>query len=79
MLKVDKAIAYPPQDVTVKGVSHASIVEDDLIARLMSFPNVLITSHQGFFTNEALEQIASTTISNIHAVETGKPTENEVI
>jgi D-lactate dehydrogenase len=55
-----------------------TIVEDDLIARLMSFPNVLITSHQGFFTNEALEQIASTTISNIRAVETGMPTENEV-
>jgi D-lactate dehydrogenase len=55
-----------------------TIVEDDIIARLMSFPNVLITSHQGFFTNEALEQIASTTISNIHAVETGMPTENEV-
>jgi D-lactate dehydrogenase len=55
-----------------------SIVEDDLIARLMSFPNVLITSHQGFFTNEALEQIASTTISNIQAFEKGLPTENEV-
>jgi D-lactate dehydrogenase len=55
-----------------------TIVEDDIIARLMSFPNVLITSHQGFFTNEALEQIASTTISNIQAVETGRPTENEV-
>jgi D-lactate dehydrogenase len=55
-----------------------SIVEDDLIARLMSFPNVLITSHQGFFTNEALEQIASTTISIIQAFEKGLPTENEV-
>jgi D-lactate dehydrogenase len=55
-----------------------TIVEDDLIARLMSFPNVLITSHQGFFTNEALEQIASTTISNIHAFEKGMTTENEV-
>jgi D-lactate dehydrogenase len=56
-----------------------TIVEDDVIARLMSFPNVLITSHQGFFTNEALEQIAFTTISNISDFESGKASENEVI
>ena len=41
-----------------------SIIEDDTIQRLMSFPNVLITAHQAFFTNEALTQIASTTINN---------------
>jgi D-lactate dehydrogenase len=56
-----------------------SIVEDDLISRLISFPNVLITSHQGFFTNEALEQIASTTINNVLAFETGKKNGNELI
>jgi D-lactate dehydrogenase len=56
-----------------------TIVEDDLIARLMSFPNVLITSHQGFFTNEALEQISSTTISNINDFENGIASKNEVI
>ena len=55
-----------------------SIVQDDLIARLISFPNVLITAHQGFFTNEALEQIASTTISNIHSFEEGVLSGNEV-
>jgi len=55
-----------------------SIVEDDLIARLISFPNVLITAHQGFFTNEALEQIASTTIGNILAFENGKLSGNEL-
>src|SRR5262249_3301254 len=38
-----------------------SILPDDMIARLISFPNVLITSHQGFFTKEALEQIATVT------------------
>lgn len=43
----------------------ATIIEDDTIQRLMSFPNVLITAHQAFFTNEALTQIASTTLNNV--------------
>lgn len=43
----------------------AKIIEDDTIQRLMSFPNVLITSHQAFFTNEALQQISRTTMTNI--------------
>ncbi len=41
------------------------IIQDDAIQRLMSFPNVLITAHQAFFTNEALTQIATTTFNNI--------------
>ena len=56
-----------------------SIQEDELISRLISFPNVLITAHQGFFTHEALEQIASTTISNLLSIEKGLPSGNEVI
>jgi len=55
-----------------------SIPEDELIGRLISFPNVLITAHQGFFTHEALEQIAFTTITNISAYEDGKISGNEV-
>jgi len=55
-----------------------SIIQDDLIARLMTFPNVLITAHQGFFTKEALEQIATTTLKNIDDVAKGRPIENEV-
>lgn len=43
----------------------SSIVNDDVLARLLTFPNVLITSHQGFFTAEALLAIASTTLENI--------------
>ncbi|MBS7563948.1 2-hydroxyacid dehydrogenase [Mucilaginibacter sp. Bleaf8] len=43
------------------------IIQDDIIMRLISFPNVLITSHQGFFTKEAIEQIARTTFHNIDA------------
>jgi len=41
------------------------IIEDDTIQRLMSFPNVLVTAHQAFFTREALTQIALTTLRNI--------------
>ena len=55
-----------------------SIIQDDLIQRLISFPNVLITPHQGFFTEEALTQIAITTLKNISDFEEGKDLENEV-
>jgi D-lactate dehydrogenase len=41
------------------------IIQDDTIQRLMSFPNVLVTAHQAFFTEEALQQIASITLDNI--------------
>ncbi|HET9746001.1 MAG TPA: 2-hydroxyacid dehydrogenase [Chitinophagaceae bacterium] len=54
------------------------IIADDMIARLIGFPNVLITSHQGFFTKEALEQIAAVTIKNINDFEQDSPLENEI-
>lgn len=41
-------------------------------------PNVIITSHQAFFTREALKNIALTTLNNIKAFNEGKPLENEV-
>ncbi len=53
------------------------IIEDDQIQRLMSFPNVLVTAHQAFFTNEALSQIAITTLSNIEALLAKKVIENK--
>ncbi len=46
----------------------AGIIEDDVISRLMSFSNVLITAHQGFFTREALTEIAVVTLSNIRSI-----------
>ena len=55
-----------------------SIIQDDVIQRLMSFPNVLITPHQGFFTDEALTQIAITTIKNITNFEKKVTLINEV-
>ncbi|WP_353980570.1 2-hydroxyacid dehydrogenase [Salinicola endophyticus] len=45
----------------------AEIIEDDVFARLASFPNVLITGHQGFFTAEALDEIAQVTCANLVA------------
>ena len=54
------------------------ILEDDTLARLISMPNVIVTSHQAFLTNEALENIAQTTVENLIALfDTGK-CENEV-
>lgn len=55
-----------------------SLIQDDLIERLMSFHNVLITPHQGFFTHEALTQIAITTMKNFADFESGVHLENEV-
>ena len=54
------------------------IMGDDVLARLLSFNNVLVTSHQGFFTREALENIARTTLDNIRAFAAGGPLVNEV-
>ena len=52
----------------------ASIIQDDTFARLLTFPNVLITAHQAFFTAEALQNISDTTIENLTAFEeTGSP------
>jgi D-lactate dehydrogenase len=48
------------------------VIHDDVFARLGAFPNVVITGHQGFFTEEALKSIAETTLSNITAFEQGQ-------
>ena len=54
------------------------IISDDVFSRLLTFPNVIITGHQAFFTQEALESIATTTIENISAFENGRTSGNEV-
>ena len=56
-----------------------TIIQDDVITRLMAFPNVLITAHQAFFTREALTQIAEVTLENISAFEQGDKLEHEII
>jgi len=55
-----------------------TVMEDDVLARLLSFNNVLVTSHQAFFTREALSNIASTTMRNIADFLEGKELVNEV-
>lgn len=55
-----------------------SLISDDVIERLMAFHNVLITPHQGFFTQEALDQIAITTLQNFTDFENGVASKNEV-
>lgn len=55
----------------------ADIIKDDVIQRLMSFPNVLVTAHQAFFTEEALTQIAIVTLNNIQSLVQKKCIENK--
>jgi D-lactate dehydrogenase len=49
-----------------------TVIQDDVFARLLTFPNVLVTGHQGFFTREALAAIAGTTLGNATAYESGQ-------
>jgi D-lactate dehydrogenase len=51
----------------------SELLKDDELARLLTFPNVIITSHQGFLTAEALSEIARVTIANLLAFERGDP------
>jgi len=56
----------------------AQVIQDDVFARLLTFPNVLITAHQGFFTREALQKISAVTLENVSAFEHGRRTGNEL-
>jgi len=49
------------------------VIADDVFSRLLTFPNVIVTGHQGFFTREALAEIAATTVDNILRVARGEP------
>lgn len=55
------------------------IIRDENLARLTTFPNVLITSHMGFFTRDAMQSIAIETLENAHAVMKGLPLQNQVL
>lgn len=54
------------------------VIQDDIFERLLTFPNVIITGHQAFFTEEALSNIAQTTLSNISQFEQGIECPNQV-
>lgn len=56
-----------------------TIIQDEVLARLQTFPNVLITAHQGFFTNEALNEIAKVTLENAEDFKNNLPSEKEVL
>ncbi|MBI3462182.1 MAG: 2-hydroxyacid dehydrogenase [Planctomycetes bacterium] len=64
-------------DVFFEDLSNR-VLQDDVLARLLTFPNVIITGHQGFFTQEALERIAATTLENITGFERGHAGPNQV-
>jgi len=55
-----------------------NIIDDDTLSRLISMPNVIVTSHQAFLTREALENIASTTVDNVLKIDSGEVCENIV-
>jgi D-lactate dehydrogenase len=54
------------------------VLQDDVLARLLTFPNVIVTAHQAFLTKEALATIADTTLANVQAFEEGRPLRHEV-
>lgn len=58
-------------DVFFEDLSN-NVLQDDVLARLLTFPNVLITSHQAFFTQEAMQKIAQTTLANVTGFENGE-------
>ncbi len=66
------------EGVFFEDLSYEGLKDDDL-ARLLTFPNVLVTAHQAFLTQEALTNIASTTMFNLDALKRGRPCPNEVL
>ena len=54
------------------------VLQDDVLARLLTFPNVIVTGHQAFFTRDAMEKIAAVTLANISDVEQGRPCANQI-
>ena len=70
---------YEEEEDLFFGDHSEEILMDETIARLLTFRNVLITGHQAFLTNEALENIASTTIHNLNCFEEKKECDNELL
>jgi D-lactate dehydrogenase len=64
-------------DVFFRDLS-GTIIADDVLQRLVSFPNVIVTGHQAFFTQEAITTICQTTLRNLSEFEAGEPLTNEV-
>jgi D-lactate dehydrogenase len=56
----------------------SSVITDDVLQRLVSFPNVIVTGHQAFFTREAITTISETTLRSVTEYATGQPLSNEI-
>lgn len=69
---------YEEEDEVFYEDKSNEIMTDEVLARLVTFPNVLITSHQGYFTREAMEAIANVTMENAEALFENKELVNEV-
>ena len=69
---------YEEEDNLFFEDQSAQVMQDDVFARLLTFPNVLITGHQAFFTSNALTQIARTTIRNLTELEQSGRSANEI-
>jgi len=69
---------YEEEDALFFEDLSQDIIQDDTFARLLTFPNVLITAHQGFFTEDAVRNIAETTMANLTAFEDGGAPLHEV-
>jgi D-lactate dehydrogenase len=65
------------EDIFFKDLS-GTVIPDDMIQRLVSFPNVILTGHQAFFTREAMEMIMRTTLASIADFEAGRQLANEI-
>jgi D-lactate dehydrogenase len=57
----------------------SEIIDDDLLQRLLTFPNVLVTGHQAFLTEEALTAIAHTTLGSLSNFERGLPLAHQIL
>ncbi|MCD7735471.1 MAG: 2-hydroxyacid dehydrogenase [Lachnospiraceae bacterium] len=69
---------YEEEDGSVYEDMSDEILQHSTVARLLSFPNVIVTSHQGFFTEEAMQAISETTMENALAFEKGEKGPNEL-
>ena len=70
---------YEEESAYVYEDMSGDILPTSTIQRILSFPNVTMTSHQGFFTEEALTNIAETTLENARAFMNGEELKNEVL
>ena len=69
---------YEEEDALFFEDLSSHVIQDDVFARLLTFPNVIVTAHQAFFTREALRAITQTTLDNISAFEQGRRSGNEL-